>query len=93
MDYNCIEKSNNRNRSEIKGSALRRLTDAGQAKRVAAIYAGVTLGLSALVTILGLVLDGMMSGTKPPMLYRASESMPSLAMIRLIDSIRSSLIM
>ena len=51
-----------RNTSEIKGAALRRLTDAGQAKRVAAIYAGVTLGLSALVTILGLVLDGMMSG-------------------------------
>ena len=51
-----------RNTSEIRGAALRRLTDAGQAKRVAAIYAGVTLGLSALVTILGLVLDGMMSG-------------------------------
>ena len=51
-----------RNTSEIKGAALRRLTDAGQAKRVAAIYAGVALGLSALVTILGLVLDGMMSG-------------------------------
>lgn len=52
-----------RNTGEIKAAALRRLTDAGQAKRVAAIYAGVTLGLSALVTILGLVLDGMMSGS------------------------------
>lgn len=51
-----------RNTSEIKAAALRRLTDAHQAKRIAAIYAGLTLGLSALVTILGLVLDGMMSG-------------------------------
>lgn len=51
-----------RNTSEIKAAALRRLTDAGQAKRIAAIYAGVTLGLSALVTILGLVLEAMMSG-------------------------------
>ena len=51
------------NTSEIKAAALRRLTDAGQAKRIAAIYAGVTLGLSALVTILGLVLEAMMSGT------------------------------
>lgn len=50
------------NTSEIKAAALRRLTDAGQAKRIAAIYAGVTLGLSALVTILGLVLEAMMSG-------------------------------
>lgn len=50
------------NASEIKAAALRRLTDAGQAKRIAAIYAGVTLGLSALVTILGLVLEAMMSG-------------------------------
>ena len=49
------------NTSEIKAAALRRLTDAGQAKRIAAIYAGVTLGLSALVTILGLVLEAMMS--------------------------------
>ena len=51
------------NTSEIKAAALRRLTDAGQAKRIATIYAGVTLGLSALVTILGLVLEAMMSGT------------------------------
>ena len=51
------------NTSEIKAAALRRLTDAWQAKRIAAIYAGVTLGLSALVTILGLVLEAMMSGT------------------------------
>ena len=50
------------NTSEIKDAALRRLTDAQQAKRIAAIYAGVTLGLSALVTIVGLVLDAMMSG-------------------------------
>lgn len=50
------------NTSEIKAAALRRLTDAQQAKRIAAIYAGVTMGLSALVTILGLVLDQMMSG-------------------------------
>ena len=50
------------NTSEIKAAALRRLTDAGQVKRIAAIYAGVTLGLSALVTILGLVLEAMMSG-------------------------------
>ena len=49
------------NTSEVKGAASRRLVDARQAKRIAAIYAGVTLGLSALVTILGLVLDGMMS--------------------------------
>lgn len=49
------------NTSEIKAAALRRLTDAGQAKHIAAIYAGVTLGLSALVTILGLVLEAMMS--------------------------------
>ena len=51
------------NTKEIKAAALRRLTDAQQAKRIAAIYAGVSLGLSALVTILGLVLDGMMSDT------------------------------
>ena len=50
------------NTREIKAAALRRLTDAQQAKRIAAIYAGVTLGLSVLVTILGLVLDQMMSG-------------------------------
>ncbi|MDO5546535.1 MAG: DUF975 family protein [Eubacteriales bacterium] len=51
------------NTKEIKAAALRRLKDAQQAKRVAAIYAGVTLGLSALVTIISLVLDMMMSGT------------------------------
>lgn len=50
------------NTKEIKAAALRRLTDAPQAKNTVAIYAGVTLGLSALVTILGLALDGMMSG-------------------------------
>ena len=50
------------NASEVKAAAARRLVDARQAKRIAAIYAGVTLGLSALVTILGLVLEAMMSG-------------------------------
>lgn len=49
------------NTKEIKAAALRRLADAEQAKRIAAIYAGVTLGLSALVTLVGLVLDVMMS--------------------------------
>ena len=51
------------NTKEIKAAALRRLRDAEQAKRVAAIYAAVTLGLSALVTVIGLALDGMMSGS------------------------------
>ena len=51
------------NTSEVKAAASRRLVDARQAKRIAATYAGVTLGLSALVTILGLVLEAMMSGT------------------------------
>lgn len=49
------------NTSEVKAAAQRRLTDADQAKRVVAIYAGVTLGLSALVTVVGLLLDIMMS--------------------------------
>ena len=49
------------NTKEIQACSLRRLTDAPQAKRVVTIYAGVTLGLSALVTLLGLLLDGMMS--------------------------------
>lgn len=51
-----------RNTKEIKQAALRRLTDARQAGRIVAIYAGVTLGLSALVTIVGLMLNGMMTG-------------------------------
>ena len=51
------------NTKEIKAAALRRLKDAPQAGKTAAIYAAVTLGVSALVTILSLVLDQMMSGT------------------------------
>lgn len=50
------------NTKEIKAAAGRRLTDAPQARITAAIYAGVTLGLSALVTVLSLALDQMMSG-------------------------------
>ena len=49
------------NTKEIQACSLRRLTDAPQPKRVVTIYAEVTLGLSALVTLLGLLLDGMMS--------------------------------
>ena len=49
------------NTKEIKAAAGRRLTDAQQAKRVVVVYAAVTLGLSALVTLLGLALDGMMA--------------------------------
>lgn len=45
------------NTSELIACARRRLTDAGQAKRIAAIYAGLTLGMSALVTLVGLLLD------------------------------------
>ena len=50
------------NISEIKGAARRRLTDARQARRIAAIFAGVTLGLSVVVTVLDVVLDQMMAG-------------------------------
>ena len=39
------------NTREIKEAACRRLADAEQAKRIAAIYAGITLGLSALVEV------------------------------------------
>ena len=45
------------NTSELKACALRRLADAGQEKRIAAMFAGLTLGLSALVTLAGLLLD------------------------------------
>lgn len=45
------------NTSELKACALRRLRDAGQAKRIVTVYAGVTLGLSALVTLVGALLD------------------------------------
>ena len=48
-----------RNTSEIKKAALRRLRDADQAKRVAAIYAALTLGVSVLVMIANLVLNLM----------------------------------
>ena len=46
-----------RNTSELKACARRRLADAGQASWIAAIYAGVTLGLSALVLVVGQLLD------------------------------------
>ena len=39
------------NPSEVKKAALRRLRDAQAEKRVAAVYAGLTLGLSALVVL------------------------------------------
>lgn len=45
------------NPSEVKKTALRRLRDAQAEKRVAAVYAGLTLGLSALVVLLTLVLE------------------------------------
>ena len=50
-----------RDTSELKACAMRRLADAGQAKRIAAIYAGLTVGLSALVALIGLVLDWRIS--------------------------------
>lgn len=49
------------NITEVKAASCRRLRDAEQAKRVVAIYAAVTLGLSALVTVAGLLLELMMS--------------------------------
>ena len=45
------------NPSEVKRTAVRRLRDAQQGKKVAAVYAGLTLGLSALVVLLTLVLE------------------------------------
>ena len=45
------------NPSEVKKAAVRRLRDAEPAKKVALVYAGLTLGLSALVVIVNLVLD------------------------------------
>ena len=45
------------NPSEVKKTALRRLRDTQQEKKVAAVYAGLTLGVSALVVIASLVLD------------------------------------
>ena len=51
------------NTREIKEAACRRLADAEQAKRIAAIYAGITLGLSALVALVGFVLDLQVSQT------------------------------
>ena len=52
-----------RNTSELKACAVRRLRDAGQEKRIAAIYAAVTLGLSVLVALVNLVLDSQIAGT------------------------------
>lgn len=51
------------NTREIKEAACRRLADAEQAKRIAAIYAGITLGLSTLVALVGFVLDLQVSQT------------------------------
>lgn len=45
------------NPSEVKKAAVRRLRDVQQGKKVAAVYAGLTLGLSALVVLLTLVLE------------------------------------
>lgn len=45
------------NPSEVKKTAVRRLRDTPQEKKVAAVYAGLTLGLSALVVVVSLVLD------------------------------------
>ena len=45
------------NPSEVKKTAVRRLRDVQQGKKVAAVYAGLTLGLSALVVLLTLVLE------------------------------------
>lgn len=45
------------NAVEVQACARRRLVDAGNAKRVAAIYAGLTLGMSALVVLVGMLLD------------------------------------
>lgn len=49
------------NVAELKACALRRLKDAGQASRVAAVYALLTLGLSALVALVRAVLELMIS--------------------------------
>ncbi len=43
--------------SEVKKTAARRLRDVQAEKKVAAVYAGLTLGLSALVVLLSLVLE------------------------------------
>ena len=58
------------NPSEVKKTAVRRLRDVQQGKKVAAVYAGLTLGLSALVVLLTLVLEllidqsgGIVTGT------------------------------
>ena len=54
---------NIQNTSDLIACARRRLADAGQAKRIAAIYAGLTLGMSALVTLIGVLLDLQISQT------------------------------
>lgn len=48
---------NIRNISSLKETAAQRLDQAGQSKRIAAIYAGITVGASALVTLANYVLD------------------------------------
>jgi len=45
------------NPSEVKKAAVRRLRDAESAKKVALVYAGLTIGLSALVAVLALILN------------------------------------
>ena len=45
------------NPSEVKKAGVRRLRDAESAKKVALVYAGLTIGLSALVAVLGLILN------------------------------------
>lgn len=50
-----------RNTTEVKACARRRLADAGQASKIAAVYAGVTLGLSVLIMAVGQLLDWQIS--------------------------------
>lgn len=45
------------NTTELKACARRRLADAGQAQRIAAIFAGLALGMTALVTLVGQLLN------------------------------------
>lgn len=48
---------NIRNISSLKETAAQRLDRAGQKQQIAAIYAGITVGVSALVTIVGFLLN------------------------------------
>lgn len=50
-----------RDTSEVVACARRRLTDAGQAKRIAAIFAGLALGISTVAMLAGLLLDTQIS--------------------------------